>query len=109
MILITGATGLFGRATVDFLLKKGISTDNISVLVRDMTKADDLVSKGVNVKIGNYDDYSSLLSAFKGVDKLLLVSGNDIYKRLKQQEKAVNAALETSVNHIIYTSFHEKK
>ena len=108
MILITGATGHFGKATIDFLLKKGVSANAISALVRDEAKAGDLKAKGVNIKTGNYDDYASLLSAFKGVDKLLLISGNDVFNRLKQQENAVKAAKEAGVKHIIYTSFVRK-
>lgn len=108
MILITGATGNFGRATIDFLLKKGIPESNIAALVRDSAKAEDLKNKGVIIKIGDYDNYTSLLSAFKGVDKLLLISGSDIVKRGIQQENAVKAAKEAGVNHIIYTSFERK-
>lgn len=108
MILVTGATGHFGKATIDFLLKKGISPTNISAFVRDEAKATALKAKGVTIKIGSYDDYTSLLSAFTGVDKLLLVSGNDIPNRLKQQENVVKAAREAGVKHIVYTSFARK-
>jgi NAD(P)H dehydrogenase (quinone) len=108
MILVTGATGNYGKATIDFLLKKGISTNNISALVRDVAKAEDLKTKGINLKIGDYDNYASLIEAFKGVDKLLLVSGSDVVKRGKQQENAVKAAKEAGVKHILYTSFERK-
>lgn len=108
MILITGATGYFGKATIDFLLKKGILASNISALVRDIAKADDLKGKGITLKVGNYDDYASLVEAFKGVDKLLLVSGNDIANRSLQQKNVVNAAGEAGVKHILYTSFERK-
>ncbi|MCE3229507.1 MAG: hypothetical protein K0S32_4058 [Bacteroidetes bacterium] len=108
MILVTGATGHFGKSTIDFLLKKGISAKQISALVRDEAKAEELKAKGVNLKIGNYDDYASLVTAFTGVDKLLLVSGSDIANRGKQQKNAVNAAKEAGVKHILYTSFERK-
>lgn len=108
MILITGATGHFGRATIDFLLKKGISANNISALVRDVTKAEDLKTKHINLKIGDYNNYASMVEAFKGIDKLLLVSGSDVVNRGKQQINAVNAAKEAGVKHIIYTSFERK-
>jgi NAD(P)H dehydrogenase (quinone) len=73
MILVTGATGNFGKAAVNFLLQKGMNPNQISVLVRDSNKVSDLKAKGIDVRIGNYDDYSSLLTAFRGIDKLLLV------------------------------------
>jgi NAD(P)H dehydrogenase (quinone) len=108
MILVTGATGHFGKATIDFLLQKGIAANNIAALVRDETKATGLKAKGIIIKVGDYDNYSSLIEAFKGVDKLLLVSGSDVVKRGKQQEDVVKAATEAGVKHIIYTSVERK-
>ena len=108
MILITGASGQLGKATIDFLLKKGIPAKSISALVRDEAKASDLKAKGVAIRTGNYDDYNSLVSAFKGIDNLLLISGSDVTNRMKQHENAVKAAREAGVKHIIYTSFVRK-
>lgn len=107
-ILVTGATGNFGRLTIDFLLKKGIAANTISALVRDEAKASDLKQKGINLKIGDYDNYDSLLAAFQGIDKLLLVSGTDLVNRGKQQLNAVKAAKEAGIKHILYTSFERK-
>lgn len=107
-ILVTGATGNFGRLTIDFLLNKGIAANTISALVRDEAKASDLVAKGINLKVGDYDNYDSLLAAFQGIDKLLLVSGTDLVNRGKQQLNAVKAAKEAGVKHILYTSFERK-
>ncbi len=108
MIVITGATGHFGKATIHFLLKKGIFASAISAFVRSESKAAELKSKGVGIKLGDYDDYSSMVKAFHGADKLLLVSGSDVIKRSKQQEDAVKAAVEAGVKHILYTSFDRK-
>lgn len=58
MILVTGATGHFGKATIDFLLKKGIPANSISALVRNVAKAEDIKTKGINLKIGDYDNYA---------------------------------------------------
>lgn len=108
MILITGATGHFGATTIDFLLKKGISANNIAALVRDEAKAGDLKAKGITILTGDYDDYDSLVNAFKGIDKLLFVSGSDVVNRGQQHENVVKAAQEAGVGHIIYTSFVRK-
>ena len=108
MILVTGATGNYGKSTIDFLLKKGISSTNIVALVRDEEKATDIKSQGVSLRIGDYDNYTSLVNAFKGVEKLLFVSGSDILNRSTQHQNVVQAAKEAGVKHIVYTSFQRK-
>lgn len=102
MILITGATGNLGKATVEFLSKK-IPSESIAVLVRDENKASDLKALGVDVRTGDYHDKDSLVKAFEGVEKLLLISSNDFNDRLGQQKNAVDAAKEAGVKHILYT------
>lgn len=108
MILITGATGNFGSATLNFLVEKGIQPHEIKALVRNEASANALLEKGISIAIGSYDDYNSLTKAFTGVDQLLLVSGNDIENRLQQHLNVINAAKEVGVKHIVYTSFQRK-
>ncbi len=108
MILVTGATGNFGKSTIDFLLEKGMPSGNIAALVRDEEKAAELKSKGVSLRMADYDNYDQLVRAFSGVDKLLLVSGSDIVNRAQQHENVVNAAKEAGVKYILYTSFERK-
>ncbi len=107
MILITGATGQLGNATINFLLSK-VPEKEIAALVRDEKKAASLKSRGVEIRIGDYDNYDSLLKAFAGVDKLFFVSGNDVPNRLKQHRNVVDAAKQAGVGHIFYTSFTRK-
>lgn len=102
MILITGATGNLGKATVEFLAKK-VPAKDIAVLVRDENKASDLKALGVNVRTGDYNDKNSLVKAFEGIEKVLLISSNDFNDRLGQQKRAVDAAKEAGVKHILYT------
>jgi len=108
MIVITGATGHFGRIVINQLLSKGISSYKITAFVRDTEKAEDFKQKGISLKEGNYDDYTSMVQAFDEADILLLISGNDVINRQKQQINAVNAAIEADVKHILYTSFARK-
>jgi len=68
-ILVTGATDGLGKAVVENLLKTS-SPNQISVLVRDPAKVADLQARGVTIKQGDYNDYTSLTAAFAGVDKL---------------------------------------
>lgn len=106
-ILVTGATGPLGAATVESLLQT-TTASYIAVLVRNKDKAAALQAKGVDIRLGDYDDYASLVTAFQGVDKLYLVSGNDIANRVQQQENAVNAAKEAGVKQVVYTSYQRK-
>lgn len=105
MILITGASGQLGKATVNSLLKNGVKPTDLAVLMRDENKAPEFKQKELNIKIGDYNNYDSLVKAFKGVDKLFFISGSEVFSRLKQHENVVKAAKEAGVPYILYTSF----
>lgn len=106
-ILVTGATGHLGKATVNKLIEK-VDAKNVAVMVRDAAKAEGLKELGVEIRVGDYDNYASLVSAFTGINKLFFVSGNEIASRLQQHENIVKAAKEAGVKHVIYTSFMRK-
>lgn len=107
-ILVTGATGHYGQATITSLLNKGVKPQAITALVRDESKAETLKELGVNIVYGNYDDYNSLVRAFSDIEKLVLVSGSELEKRTEQQLNVVKAAKEVGVQHILYTSVERK-
>ncbi|TCD05590.1 SDR family oxidoreductase [Pedobacter frigidisoli] len=111
MILVTGATGQFGSKAIDHLLKKGFKPAEISALVRDMAKAENLREKGIELRVADYTDHASLVNAFRGIKKMLLVSSNDkqaVENRTAQHINVISAAKEAQVEHIIYTSFVRK-
>lgn len=102
MILVTGATGQLGQIVIEKLSEK-IPTNQIAALVRDPAKAEQLKAKGVSVRVGDYHNGDSLLAAFQGVEKLLLISSNDFNDRLGQHKKAIDAAKKAGVKHVFYT------
>ena len=106
-ILVTAATGALGNAVITNLLAK-TSARNIHALARSEEKAAPLRESGVTVRIGDYDNYESLLNAFKGIDTLYMVSNTDVSKRITQQDNVVEAALEAGITHIVYTSYQRK-
>lgn len=108
MILVTGATGELGKATIDFLLKK-VPADRIIGFAKASEKADALEEKGITVKRGDYWDYPSLLSAFTGVEKILMVSAVAFTDRTAQHINIINAAKESGVKHIIFTSIQRQE
>ena len=106
-ILVTGATGQLGKEVVNQLLNK-TDASNLAVMVRDASKVEELKTKGVDIRTGDYNDYPSLVKAFKGIDKLYFVSGSDHLHRIPQHKNVVNAAKEAGVNHVVYTSAQRK-
>lgn len=103
-ILITGATGHLGKATISALLNKGVNAAKIAALVRNEKKAQDLKEMGIKILVADYEDYNSLVKAFACVDQLLFISGSDVMNRNQQQQNVVKAAVEAKVKHVIYTS-----
>ncbi|SDF49790.1 NAD(P)H dehydrogenase (quinone) [Mucilaginibacter pineti] len=106
-ILITGATGHLGKAVINELISRD-QTAQLSAMVRDLSKAHELDTKGVRLVQGDYNDHDSLVAAFQGVDKLYFVSGSDVAHRSRQHENIIQAAKAAKVGHVIYTSFQRK-
>lgn len=102
-IAVTGATGLLGRLVVDQLLQTQ-PAESVVAVVRDPAKAADLAARGVQVRVAAYDDAAALGQALQGVDRLLLVSGNELGQRVAQHQQVVDAALADGVAHVVYTS-----
>lgn len=103
-LLVTGATGKLGSKIVDILLKK-VPADQLAVSVRNPEKAAGLQAKGVDVRQGNFDQPETLETAFKGIDRLLIISADgDTETRIRQHNNAVEAAKNAGVSFIAYTS-----
>ena len=104
--LLTGATGELGTYALHYL-KEQVELNEIVVLARTEEKAAKLREQGVEVRIGDFGDYESLLESFSGIDRLLFVSSQPgaAVSRGEQHKNVVNAAKETGVSFIAYTSF----
>ncbi|MFJ9587952.1 SDR family oxidoreductase [Streptomyces acidicola] len=102
MILVTGATGNLGAAAIDHLLTK-VGPDSIAAYARNEAKAAPLRAKGVDVRLGDYDDSAALAAAMEGVSKVLLVSSTDHGKLQDQHLNVIRAAEKTGVEHVVYT------
>ena len=97
---ITGATGQLGRLIVK-KLKQKVAADSIVALVRNTQIATDL---GVEVREFDYTKPPTLVHSLHGIDKLLLISGNQIGQRLTQHKAVIDAAKQAGVKQIVYTS-----
>lgn len=102
-IVITGATGHLGRLVIEQLLQH-IPPQQIAVAVRDVEKAADFRERGIDVRHADYDQPETLRAAFEGATKVLLISANEVGKRVGQHRNAVNAIQAAAPGLLVYTS-----
>jgi NAD(P)H dehydrogenase (quinone) len=104
MYAVTGATGGLGRLAIAALLKRKVPAADVVAVVRNPAKAADLAQQGVIVRAADYDQPQTLGPALAGVDKLLLVSANEVGRRVPQHKAVIDAAKAAGVKLIAYTS-----
>ncbi|BBI35538.1 SDR family oxidoreductase [Cohnella abietis] len=103
-ILVTGATGKLGSIVIETLLET-VPAKDLAVSVRNPQKAESLRARGVDVRLGDFDQPGTLDKAFEGIDRLLIVSTDgDNETRIRQHDAAVAAAQRANVSFIAYTS-----
>jgi NAD(P)H dehydrogenase (quinone) len=100
----TGASGHLGRFAVQQLLARGVPPSDIVAVVRTRGKAADLAACGVQVREADYSRAQTLGEALEGVDRLLLVSGNEAGQRVVQHTNVIGAARLAGVSRIVFTS-----
>ncbi|MBG0561094.1 SDR family oxidoreductase [Actinoplanes aureus] len=103
-IAVTGATGHLGRLVVEALISRGAAPNEIVAVVRDLAKAAGLAAQGVQVRQADYDRPETLGTALAGADRLLLISGNEVGKRVPQHTAVIEAARAAGVRFLAYTS-----
>lgn len=97
---VTGATGQLGRLVVESLKSK-VSAETIVALVRNPEKAADF---GIEARAFDYTQAENLVASLRGIDKLLLISGNEVGQRLPQHLAVIDAAKQAGVKQLFYTS-----
>ncbi len=102
-IAITGATGQLGNLVIEQLLQL-TAAQNIVALVRNIDKAEHFKAQGIELREFDYDRPETLVPALSGVDKLLLISANEIGRRTPQHQAVIDAAKVASVPYLAYTS-----
>jgi NAD(P)H dehydrogenase (quinone) len=103
-IAVTGASGHLGRLVIEALLAGNTPANRIVALVRDPEKISDFAARGVEVRRADYTQKDSLEAALKGIERLLLISSNEVGQRLTQHKSVVEAARQAGVKFIAYTS-----
>lgn len=102
-IALTGAAGNLGRLVAEHLIA---STDpsEIVLITRRPEAVADLVARGATVRSADFIQPNTLPAAFAGIDRLLIISADDVDTRLPGQLAAVDAAKRAGVGHLFYTS-----
>lgn len=103
-IVVTGATGQFGRIVVEELLRRGVPAGDVVATGRAVERLADLAERGVVVRRADYTEPETLRAAFAGADRLLFVSGSDAGRRVPQHRAVIAAAVEAGVGQVAYTS-----
>jgi NAD(P)H dehydrogenase (quinone) len=102
-VIVTGASGQLGRLVAEHLLDRLPPSELILVTRRPHALAD-LAERGVEVRHGDFDDPASLVEAFAGGDRMLLISTLAIGSRVEQNRAALEAAAAAGVRQVAYTS-----
>jgi NAD(P)H dehydrogenase (quinone) len=104
-LVITGASGHLGRRTAELLLDtEGVDAAGVVLVTRDPAKLDDLAARGATVRHGDFDQPDSLVGAFAGATRVLIVSTDAVGARVAQQQAAIDAAKAAGARLIAYTS-----
>ena len=103
-IIVTGASGQFGRAAAERLIGK-VDPASLILTTRKPEQLADLAAKGAQVRAADFDDPASLKAAFEGGSRMLLISTARVGTRVPQHKNAIEAAVAAGVKQIAYTSF----
>ncbi|MBA4354484.1 MAG: NAD(P)-dependent oxidoreductase, partial [Novosphingobium sp.] len=91
-IVITGASGNYGRGVTDRLIEMGRAADLI-LITRKPEKLSDRAAQGCDVRYGDFDKPETLAAAVQGAGKMLLISGTRVGARVEQHKAAIDAAV----------------
>lgn len=102
-IIVSGASGGFGRAATEALLGL-VPPEDLILTTRDPAGLAHLAERGVTIRRADFDDPASLVQAFRGGTRMLLISTARVGTRVGQHRNAMHAAAEAGVRQIAYTS-----
>lgn len=102
-VLITGASGKLGKLVLERLLQKAPAA-SLAAMVRNPAAVAEFASRGVEVRVADYDNPSLLEAALRGIDRVLLISSNVLGQRVAQHRNVIGAAQRAGAKFLAYTS-----
>ena len=102
-IIVTGASGAFGRAAATLLMEK-VGPERLILTTRKPAQLAEFAARGVSVRAADFDRPETLPAAFAGGERMLLISTARVGSRVGQHRNAVQAAKRAGVRQIAYTS-----
>lgn len=103
-VAVFGATGQLGHLVVEALLARGADAAGIIAIGRNAERLAQLESTGVRVRRADYAEPESLHGSLDGVRSVLLISGNEVGRRVEQHQRVIDEAVRAGVERIAYTS-----
>ena len=100
MVIVTGAAGRTGGEVARLLSSRGI---RVRALVRDPSRVKGLTGPGIEIVVGDLSRPHTLDAAFRGADKVFLVSSPALDVETLQGN-AIEAAKRTGIRHIVRVS-----
>jgi NAD(P)H dehydrogenase (quinone) len=102
-VIVTGAAGHLGRLVAEQLLER-LAPEQVVLVTRRPEALRELRARGADVRYGDFDDPASLRDAFAGGGRMLLISTDDVGRRVQQHRAAIDAAATAGVRHVVFTS-----
>lgn len=107
-LIVTGAGGQLGQRVLAHLLDTlHVPADRIVAATRKPEALSSWAARGIDVRAADFEDPASLAAAFRGGDRLLLISTDALDRpgrRLAQHRAAIRAAEAAGIRHLVYTS-----
>jgi NAD(P)H dehydrogenase (quinone) len=96
IVAVTGASGRLGRLVIDALLDRGVPAGSLVSISRTRIDA--------GTRYGDFERPDTLQDAFRGVDRLLVISTIGTRDAVGAHRAAFQAAARAGVERVVYTS-----
>ena len=112
-LIVSGASGQLGGFVVEELLARGVAPSDLILVSRTPEELARYAEIGASTRFGDFTQPESLPTAYEGGTKLLIISLNTrgnpnprvAAERAALQKGAIDAAVASGVEHIVYTSY----